>query len=90
MQVLTHADTCHYMSLIDQHKKMHAMELQLQVAAMIAQGAAGSHLCSHPTSLYTSLLVCLPLLLLGSSLFLQGSLGSALVKSKSCAVAQVQ
>lgn len=90
MQVLTHADTCHYMSLIDQHEKMHAMELQLEVAAMIAQGAAGSHLGSHPTSLHTSLLVCLPLLLLGSSLCLQGSLGSALVKSKSCAVAQMQ
>ncbi|KAL3157467.1 hypothetical protein ABBQ32_011934 [Trebouxia sp. C0010 RCD-2024] len=38
LQVLTHADTCHYMSLIDQHEKMHAMELQLQVAAMISQG----------------------------------------------------
>ena len=38
MQVLTHADTCHYMSLIDQHQKIHAMEIQLQVAHMIHQG----------------------------------------------------
>lgn len=27
------------MSLIDQHEKIYAMELQLQVAAMISQGA---------------------------------------------------
>ena len=38
MQVLTHADTCHYMSLIDEHEKIHAAELQLQVAHMISQG----------------------------------------------------
>ena len=40
--MLTHADTCHYMSLIDQHQKIHAMELQLQVAAMISQGTESS------------------------------------------------
>lgn len=48
VQVLTHADTCHYMSLIDQHEKMHAMELQLQVAAMISQGAACSDVMLPP------------------------------------------
>lgn len=53
LQVLTHADTCHYMSLIDQHEKIHAMELQLQVAAMISQGATLPPLCS------LSPLVCL-------------------------------
>ena len=38
MQVLTHADTCHAMGLIDEHEKVHAMEMQIQVATMISQG----------------------------------------------------
>lgn len=38
LQVLTHADTCYYMSIIDQHEQLHAMKLQLQVAAMISAG----------------------------------------------------
>ncbi|DBB10125.1 TPA: hypothetical protein ACH3X3_001709 [Trebouxia sp. C0006] len=38
LQVLTHADTCYYMSIIDQHEQLHAMKLQLQVAGMISAG----------------------------------------------------
>ena len=38
LQVLTHADTCHAMGLIDEHERVHAMEVQIQVASMIAQG----------------------------------------------------
>lgn len=59
LQVLTHADTCHYMSLIDQHEKIHAMELQIQVAAMIAQGIYwfSHHDCACTTMLFTPSIV---------------------------------
>lgn len=45
LQVLTHADTCHAMGLIDEHEKVHAMELQMQVAGMISQGECTAIAC---------------------------------------------
>ena len=41
------------MSLIDQHEKIHAMELQLQVADMISQGATYAPLCAREQPMFT-------------------------------------
>ncbi len=38
LQVLTHADTAHFLGLIDLNQRVKAMQMQLEASQLIAQG----------------------------------------------------
>ena len=51
LQVLTHADTAHFLGLIDLNQRVKAMQMQLEASQLIAQGGLRAHRALPPSAL---------------------------------------